>query len=65
MDTPALKALEIEALTYIWEPDPSASASERARWWQESVRGYVCIAAVQVAFGLLAGLAWALMPVVG
>jgi len=62
MKTQPLKALDIEALTYIYQPDTSASASERDRWWRESFRGHARVVAVTVGLALLAGLGWAVMP---
>jgi hypothetical protein len=65
MDTRPLKALEIEALTYIYEPETSTSPAERDRWWRESFRAHAIMVGVSLGVALLAALTWALMPVAG
>jgi hypothetical protein len=65
MDTQPLKALDIEALTYIYPSDTSSAVSERDRWWRESFRGHAWVVAITVVFALLGALTWALVPVAG
>jgi len=63
MIMPHLKALEVEALTYIYSPKLNApEAAARTVWWRTLFRGHAITVGVTAALGLLGMLVWRLLP---
>ncbi len=57
-----LKALEVEALTYIYSPELDACREARAAWWRASLGGHAVMVGLTAVFGLLGALAWHFLP---
>jgi hypothetical protein len=52
------KARDIEALTFIYSPPPTANRAERRWWWRSAVEGHSIMVAVTVLVGMLAFAVW-------